>query len=246
MDKRKKNAERVFLNRFKELFTEFPQGNIKESEEPDFLVDIENGILGIEITEMYRTPESGNPILQEQESLRKQLANLSKDLFDQKKLNPIFVSLHFNQVNPLKKKNLNSIAQKTIDLVIQNIPKNDNSVILKVANNPENFPNELQAIIIFEHKISSSTWDVANSGWGYDLTTDEIQEVIDKKNKKTSNYKLKNNCEKLWLLIVTSGYNISTTMNYLENIKQHHFNSNFDRLFVLNDMREVIELEKSE
>ena len=245
MDQRKKEMERFFLNRFKELFPEFPLNQLKDSEEPDFIVIIENEILGIEITELYRTPINNEPILQEQESLRNQLANKSCEFYEQIESHPIIVTLHFNSTKFLKKKNLENIAKNILDLVLQNEPDIGKNIILKSLNYPKSFPQELNAISIFKYKlIKENFWTVANSGWGHKLTIDEIQNRIDIKNKKIKNYKTKNNCSKLWLLIVSSGYNISTTMDFPDDIKQNLFKSNFDRLFILNDMKEVIELKK--
>lgn len=58
-DARKKAKELAQLKMFKELFGGFPIGDISESENPDFLVGVKEGCIGIEITELHQEASEG-------------------------------------------------------------------------------------------------------------------------------------------------------------------------------------------
>jgi hypothetical protein len=53
MKSTRKEVERYQLETFRNVCTEFPAGEIIDSEEPDFLIKINDGVLGVELTELY-------------------------------------------------------------------------------------------------------------------------------------------------------------------------------------------------
>src|SRR5215213_4098613 len=53
MKSTRKEVERYQVETFRDVCAEFPAGEIIDSEEPDFLIRINDGVLGVELTEIY-------------------------------------------------------------------------------------------------------------------------------------------------------------------------------------------------
>ena len=66
--KKKKNSELIHLLQFKEAYGFFPEGEITPSENPDFTIMLDDGMLGIEHTQIFYKEKDGI-IPQERENL---------------------------------------------------------------------------------------------------------------------------------------------------------------------------------
>jgi len=66
MATKKKQLERMYLDRFRAICAEFPAGHIEDSEHPDFLVRGSSATLGVEVTELLRPSDGGTKSMREQ------------------------------------------------------------------------------------------------------------------------------------------------------------------------------------
>ena len=69
----KEDLERLYLDRVRDLLTDFPPGAIDEREQPDFLVKTADRVIGIEITELHRANDSQPVPMQGREAIRDQI-----------------------------------------------------------------------------------------------------------------------------------------------------------------------------
>jgi len=69
MKSTRKEVERYQLETFRDVCTEFPAGEIIDSEEPDFLIKINDGVLGVELTELYHESSRSSRPMQAIEKL---------------------------------------------------------------------------------------------------------------------------------------------------------------------------------
>src|ERR1700730_17406581 len=77
LNNRKKEIERWFLDAARERSTLFPDGEIENSEEPDFEIQTPTGPLGIEVTELLRKGEGPFPPVKE-EKFHREVIELAK------------------------------------------------------------------------------------------------------------------------------------------------------------------------
>lgn len=238
----KKKQELFYLNRFKELFNEFPDIEPKASEEPDFTIPMKEYTLGIEITRLFRSGEPEQPIIQEQEKLHQYLTNKAFGLYEKTGCPPTAVSIHFKSRSKIQKNQIDTLSKQIVDIVKENIPPENNyNVVKRNKNNKDYYPEEIHTIGI--HRFSSLTksfWSVPDSWWEFELSIEKLKSVIDSKSCCCTEYLKK--CDKIWLLIIADGYRQSSSVDFAENITNHIFKSNFLRIFILHNMEKLIEL----
>src|SRR3982074_3482161 len=88
--------EHRYLEGFARAVSQFPVGLVSKSENPDFLVQSADHLIGIELTRLFRKSAQGHSLAREQESLRERIATEAKSLYEAMKRPPIHVSIHFN------------------------------------------------------------------------------------------------------------------------------------------------------
>lgn len=71
---------------------------------------------------------------------------------------------------------------------------------------------------------------VNNAGMAVIDPIKELQKCIDKKNRKIDKYRT--NCNKCFLLIYVPDSKCGNYYSFSENIFNHKFNSNFDKIFL--------------
>lgn len=143
------------LNRFKSLFLNFPNGEIKsdylsKQKGPDFIIDTGNRIIGIELTDLCHPREIDELPLRSQENLRDQIMDDAGNLYSKYGLNPIQVSVFFNQQCVLKKRDKKRLSNAIVDIVIQNLPLDGHCLVLEYdCDNTKHFPEEIFRIRIW-------------------------------------------------------------------------------------------------
>jgi hypothetical protein len=78
--RKKKEIERQYLELARRKGRFIPEGNIGESEEPDFVIDTPHGALGIEITEVLRSGE-GTFLPVEQERFHQEVVRIAEEKY---------------------------------------------------------------------------------------------------------------------------------------------------------------------
>jgi hypothetical protein len=78
-----------------------------------------------------------------------------------------------------------------------------------------------------------SQWGVSRSGGILVMGEDRIQSEIDVKDAKVAKYR--NECDELWLLLVSGGASPSTALRLPDDIDELQFTTRFDRVFYFNN-----------
>ena len=235
----KKREERKIVREFISRFSPYLLNHLKDSESPDFITKNEqNKIIGIEITKIYRKKRDREKreinIVQQREE-RWHLAFQACELWTEENNPPIEVHLFFNIDYPLSKKKINKIAKLLVDLVKKNIPNPGCSKILSNdENNNINLPKEITGISIYRfsenNNVNKSYWFPVEADYIEKLDPEYLQELINKKNEKVSEYRKK--CNEIWLLMIIDTMNISSLLEISEEIHETYFKSSFDRIFI--------------
>jgi hypothetical protein len=126
---------------------QFPSGSVIDSEEPDFLIESEGTILGVELTELYRkAPEVGRP-MQAWEKLAEQVVERACSLHSARGGPVLTVRVEFNLGSRFTKPRKEEVASKLADLVLAtDIQVGDLVKLENDYDDLERFPEELTRV----------------------------------------------------------------------------------------------------
>jgi hypothetical protein len=226
----KKKSERYFLEVFKKLLPDFPEGEIVGNEGPDFQVHSWNGSIGIEIARLYQRSPKNTPSLQAIEAEGEIIVQLAHKFYNEMNLTPVNVNVTFQSKAALMKKNRLSIASELARIVAKAERLARPMIIIDYESNTEGiFFKEIDSIRIA--KVNDDFWGTSGSGMVQSDFVDELQERINEKNMKREKYRSK--CDKCWLLIVADGFGASSAFFPSEDTISNQYHSLFDRTFFL-------------
>ena len=183
-DKQKKQKERRYLMRFKEVCSAFPDGEVRDCERPDFIISRTEGDLGIEITQLFQTPAPSKRPLQEQESLRKRIVDEAQSQYNLLGNRPIWVTIYFNHNYLLKKRDVKALGDKVAGIVQRNIPSLNGPAKDEVYDwvNRDYFPEQISRVSVRNGR--KNLWSPSDFGFFPSLTPKEIQTKLNDKNKR--------------------------------------------------------------
>lgn len=225
-----KDEELFYLNRFRIVSDLVTQAEIEPHEVPDFIIRTPSGILGIEVTNYYiPTPANGRP-RQEQESLRSQVLEKAKALHAEFLNKPFRVSVFFNCYSPIRKSQVSDIARRLAALVSNHRPSLWERIDVQWEDGLSTLP-ELAALAITGYPDDmNSEWVAPDANYLPNVTTEEIQRIVDDKTNRSSDYPRE--VASKWLLIVLDGFAMSSTAKITPELIAHPFKGKFERLFL--------------
>jgi hypothetical protein len=235
MNDGQKELEKHYLERFKTAYSDFPAGTIRAHEKPDFLIEARDAVVGIEVTELYRSDSDARIPRQASEALRERCIRQAESICRNDARSQLYVSVYFNFSVDLRKSTIPPLSARLAELV-QSFDLDDyESVVLENDGETNGFPEEVDSIHIRRlPSVMSGFWNAPDVGWVPDCSSEQIQEVIDKKNSRAIDYR--QHCNLIWLVIVIDGFRISSSFNVPKRIRNHHYRSDFDRTFILNNV----------
>lgn len=236
--KMQKEREQWQVERFKTSCPEFPQGCIVPNEEPDFLIEEYGAMFGIELVGLYRADSDNRLPRQALESLRKQIVERAQRLYEEAGGPELWVSVHFSPYANLGKSRIPDLADRLEKIVVAaNVGVDGNVSIQADWDTPDDFPEEIDSIHIRRLQIlTKGFWTVPGAAFVPECTLDEVQRVIDKKNKRVASYR--NKCDVIWLVIVVDGFALSSTVNFSDEVCEYLYRSDFDRVFIFENAAE--------
>lgn len=227
-----KEIELHYLNLLRKSLGDFPAGLIVSRESPDFILEMESGKIGLEVTSVHKSADSfGNyPKVQENECTM--LVNESLILFENMGLPFVEVVFHFNHHTKFNKHNRSQLAHKIAMLVAQNIPLNNSwKMVVNDSTNPSYFPYEIDSISIARYGHTKNYWSKSGGGFVQEDFTSELQIAIDKKNQKV--LKFNKECKAHWLLVVIEGLDDSSLFEPSELTLTNKYLSRFEKIYLL-------------
>jgi hypothetical protein len=187
----KEELEFLYLNRFAETFPEFPAGEVIKAENPDFLICNGQEKIGIELTRIFRKPPiDGSSPPRAQEELRERIVTLAKAKCDEMGIAPVHASVFFNEFHSFKKTDVEPMAGRVASLIAKLLPDTGCSIQEEYMwTNRDYFPEEVAIISIYRVASLTETFISApTAGFLPHLSQNEVQEEIDKKEKKINGY----------------------------------------------------------
>lgn len=236
---KKKERERYQLERFKAVLKDFPEGLIisgkDDGTEPDFFVQLPDGLLGIELTEMYRQPEPNKRPMQADESVRRRIVERAQKLFEENGGPVLDVSVHFGMNEEWPETRVAELAPKIAKVVSDNpLQIGEHAWLENHWIDKDYFPFEINSLSVIRLPTRlRSCWVCPEASFVPEFTAVEIQKEIDRKNGRINSYQRKAPSA-LWLLIIRGHSGMSSVFDLASHVPEHVYVFDFDRVFLFN------------
>jgi hypothetical protein len=235
----KKQLERSYLDKLQVALTDFPAGEIRPSEAPDFIIDANDGTLGIEVTGIYHTQTPGQQPLQAIERLREYVVTRAQAIHESRGGPPLYVNAYFSPNARFSKGGVEACAQQLAALV-ESIDIRANAYEFDGHRSSRRrslaLPPELSDIRIYQIPGQVERfWSAPGGGFVPECAPNDLQTVLDTKEQLFDTYRSK--CERVWLLVVINGFALSASLELPEHTLAAQYPSRFDRVFILENHR---------
>lgn len=236
----KKRRERFLLERFLETAGIAAQV-VEEREAPDFLINTDDGLIGVEVSELFISHETHGNTPQAQEAISAQIAAKAQRLYQESGGSPAHVSLCFAPGRDLRHLNRDDTAHQ-----LSNLVREMNLVPWQRINwRPYEPHAALPSEIAFVYALGvpdskMAHWNVARAGWVAPLTLGPLQQRIDAKVKRLPIYR--DSIQENWLLIVADAMKPSALIEVRHDFDPLALASTFSRTFFYRHPHDFIEL----
>ena len=233
-----KELERWYLERFILTCPDFPAGEIKPSEQPDFLVGGKDTTVGIELTRFFVEHRSDERPRQEQESLRSRVLEEADRIHAAQDPRYVHVNVLFSLDSNLHKSDVVPIGAAIAHAVV-NAPVDIGAFVTVDSRLPEGVNSMM---IARSNKLTQSSWHFDDVGFTPEVTSSELQRIIRSKDDNLSQYRQQ--APSHWLLIIVDGSGLSSTADFPEKVLHYGYESSFDRAYLFfNAQSSSIELQ---
>lgn len=225
-----KRVERWYLEQSRLLCPAFPEGDISESECPDFIISAPDATVGIEITKLYQQASGGEFEPREVEAFRERVIRDAATAYGQRGYPPVDV-LAFFPSYPGPRQNANSLAEAIADFVGKKYSDADFVMICDRRTDPDQLPSGIELIRIAAPMADvPPRWQASAVGETVPLTNDFLAEVISKKETLVPQYRIK--AQRVWLLVVIDLFPSSANFSVPRDIGTWSFPTDFDEVFL--------------
>ncbi len=231
-NRNKKSIEKLHLEYFKERCKELPlrADDDDYGENPDFLRKHSSGVLGVELTQLFKVTNHPNAP-QALESFRQQIVESAQKLCE-KDIPPLLVKVwfNFNQVVPKNRKPEIKRIGRVLAKSVKKWHRENPSEFHRVLRPPSEIPATFLMVSITRIH-SHQDWAVITPAYQLNyFPIYEIQCCIDGKNRRYEQYLKK--CDECWLLIVIDIFKDSQSFE-MHDQEKHRFESKFERVFYM-------------
>lgn len=241
-DSAKKEREEHFLNRVKSVYPGFPDGEIHaltgKQEPPDFLVKSKDRVVGIELVDYIRGQGAEGSPLRHEETRRENVIKKAQEEFETEAQLPMEVLFLWHgrfYLSKMKRPALDRLAHDIALLVEGKIPQESHyaTYIDRRALRGSSADGVIVKISITRLRAGAcGHWASTETGYT-DLYPPEVQQLISSKERNFDRYKGK--CDSVWLVIIASAEHVSSIPDIRQEVKEHVFRSQFDRVLLYRD-----------
>ncbi len=230
----KKEKERSILNDFINGYDDFPKGQIRCNEAPDFILHINRKkSIGIELTELlHPQAKTSNYNFRQIDNLRSQILEGARVNYESKHGHKLDVVSDFGREITVSKNQQESFAVEIAQLVHNMIKENDFNESFYVTVERDKLPPYIAYLgITFHKKGNGSNWQTGEGSMINEFTKEIIDDTIIRKEEKLSHYK-KKRLDIYWLIIWTNYLDRSSSFNYGNKLENWEFSSQFHKIFI--------------
>ena len=236
MGDRNKRFETYCLSILRRGLPGFPTGEVLPSESPDFLISTDQGLLGIEVTRLVKAADVQGNIPRAREGEQAEMIKVAMRFYETLSLPPVDVAVIFGNCGRLSKRERDKSAKILSRFVASHVPE-ANQVTRHENDNQthDGLPEAVHSVRIARLVGTENLWHVSGSGWFQKELVEELQAVMRKKDARHAGFD--NRAVAHWLLVVIEGTSDSTFFDPSEESLTHCYESDFQRVFLLDLMR---------
>ena len=232
----KKRAERHFVELVQQYYPGYlPVTAPRESEEPDFLFDTPDGVVGVEVTQLFHTAAPGLfPELQVAQFHRDVVVRAG-EIYGTRELGPeVDVTTYYDR--DVRLADLNKCAEALAEYVALS----PYDAVSRSMTSPDGL------WVMSKHKPrqpGAPKWECWGNSETHVLTPEFLATVIANKNALVSNYRRK--AQSAWLLLASSLGSLESSFAAPRDLPEWQFAFDFDRVLLLvQDPGEVYDLKR--
>jgi hypothetical protein len=229
-----KEQERRAVDDLRRLDPAFPTGAIEPGEAPDFIVRGDDGCVGIEVCEYFRTERPLGSHPKEQESLTHQVTTRATALAIERGLPACWSVVSFADGVRLLKRDV----EPTAEAIVTAMERAQGTFI----RNDGDLPVCIDDIVV--HPLAAKHEPFVSSigtAWAAPLVDDELTRIVRGKEEKLAAYRTR--CDTVWLLIVVDGFQLSSMTERPTALSP--IATSFDRVLVLHDRTTVLTMPRA-
>ncbi len=236
----KKDRERDQLNDLRSIYPALPSGEMIDHEAPDFLIPTDSGTIGIELVDYVRGQgDNAGSAERRHEEICERIIRMAKTEFEAKHHLPLQVHFFWYPNRHPSRALVHTLARSAAVLVARCIPEAMNALVTAGADELTGTPlaRFLHRLYVVRLKAGEgSLWTRTGCCWP-EVAVEELQELISYKDVRVAQYRKQ--CDSVWLVIVADpmaadGFRLSSLATLLASIRQHRFQSCFDRVVFFN------------
>jgi hypothetical protein len=237
-----KARERAYLQRFRQNFADFPEGELIPAEHPDFLVITHQGHTGIELTEYHvqESDEGRGSRMRAQERTEDKVLRTASEQHQSKGLPPVAVYVLWNSHRAFNRRRIQDLATILADVVQEHLPELGHEITIRRGHRAwRSLPQEVASLSVDRRiNFSKNSWTSVRAAFVPTITPPELQKIVRNKEAKVPSYRQE--CQEVWLLIVAHGFEPSTYGELGPEVDDHEFETSFDRVFFLHHADEYV------
>lgn len=217
-----KVEEQEIFDGFKEIYKDFPCGDISHLESPDFLINTGDEKIGVEITRLFpdKSPGEGGSKGMKEEKYRE---NFGKELLE--KIEPLFedkISLYISYYSKIP------LNDSILSSCVYEIEKHKQGNNLPISFYHPDYYSGIISINIEKSCSDTSSIRYTSSYVPSDIEKELILQIVNSKEAKLEDQYRDKKYNQYWLLIA-EGKGISDSANVI-NVEK--IDSKFDKVFV--------------
>lgn len=235
----RKRIERICLDRLLEGIGQSPI-HVQESESPDFLVQFEEPLVGVEVTRSLPPGNSGNSPPQEQAALRARVMSQARALYEAADGVPLHVSAGFLDHTPLSVGRVRDLAREVAECLRVEVA--GLGVHQWVTIEPDHLLGKLREM----HSLRAlrvpapeyGVWSANSFAWCRTVDQSDLSSVLARKERKISSYR--SSVSEVWLLIVVELFEAGEIVSVPIPTPPLSITTDFDRVFALNWLSGIV------
>ena len=236
---KKRPRERFLLEQFFEAANIAAIIQNEEGEAPDFIVEVDGKIIGVELTDLFILDGNHPNNLQASESLADRIIAEACSIYSSFNKPPLHVRVAFRPCANLKAVNRSDVSRAIAGIVVKRIPAPGARFRWYGNRETDSLANLVSSIhITGAHIDGRNRWVAVGAGWVATESQSVLQRRIDEKAALLESYRLRATTN--WLLLVTGGTKPSQFIEPpLPQIARATF-SPFERTFFFEPFRRIV------
>lgn len=226
----RKERERHLLATF--LQKETIKASVRDSESPDFLLTIDERVVGLEVTELHHSTEHPSSSLQAREAVASRVIGQARQKFADRGGPSLRVAVNLAPAFDPGTVQRNSLAEYLCALIERILPNPGEVRQWRPQLADYRVGKPLVSYVHVYHQPQSIRphWLHAEAGWVAPLTLEVVQAAIDEKSERLPTYRL--SAPEIWLLLAIDGRTPSQFFDTELRFAPSEIRSPFERTYL--------------